>query len=89
MSMYVFAIFAASPAPIKESTKGADGRRPPASFVEAAEGRLLYMGVGFRVFGLSGHLIFHSDKLCQKYVTQLVQMDYVKQGPDCPNGHAN
>ena len=40
---------------LKDSTKGAEGRRPPAPFVEAAEGRLLYMGVGFHVFGQPGH----------------------------------
>ena len=38
---YVFAMFAASPAPIMESTRGAAEGRP---LVEAAEGRLHYGG---------------------------------------------
>ena len=68
--------------PHKGIHKGGGGRRPPPPFVEAAEGRLLYMGVGFRVFGLSGHLTVHSDKLSQQLVTQLVQMDNVKLNVD-------
>ena len=39
-------VFAASPAHIMESTKGGGRRRRPPPFVEAAEGRLLYMGAG-------------------------------------------
>ena len=39
-------VFAASPAHIMESTKGGGRRRRPPPFVEAAEGRLLYMVAG-------------------------------------------
>jgi len=50
--VYVLAMVIASPVyclpspHIKDSTKRAGGRRPPALFVEAAEGRLLYMWTG-------------------------------------------
>ena len=44
--LYVFAILATSPATIKESTKGGGRRRRPPPFVEATEGRLLYMVAG-------------------------------------------